>query len=325
MFRYQMSISPDDVGARVSVRHRLSDNRMTDAVGELLRWSDGALAVRRRDGTVTEIAEEALVAGKRVPPPPARVGHARGAIRELHRAAARSWPALESEPLGGWLLRASAGWSLRANSVLVLDSPGVPVDQALDFVAGWYARRGLRPAFCLPMPIGVELNEELTARGWPPARPEILMLQADASAMAAPSPGGPPVVLDTTPSRAWLACYRSSIQPVPAAGVAVLTGNPSAIFARIEVDGEVLAIGRATVDDGWLGISAVETAPAARRRGLARQIICALVEHGRALRAGRAHLQVGRDNAAATALYRGLGMTPHHSYRYRVAAEGPSR
>ncbi|MFF4774006.1 hypothetical protein [Microtetraspora fusca] len=38
-----------------------------DAVGVLESWRDGVLAVRKRDGTLVEIAEESLVAARVVP------------------------------------------------------------------------------------------------------------------------------------------------------------------------------------------------------------------------------------------------------------------
>jgi hypothetical protein len=72
-FAYRVSITPSDVGARVSLRRRLVSGELSDAVGELASWSDGKLCVVRRDGTVTEIAEDTVVAGKKVPPAPTRV------------------------------------------------------------------------------------------------------------------------------------------------------------------------------------------------------------------------------------------------------------
>lgn len=69
--RYARSIGPGDVGRRVSVRRRLAEGGLSDAVGVLESWADGLLHVRRRDGSVVAIAEDALVAGKVVPPAPA--------------------------------------------------------------------------------------------------------------------------------------------------------------------------------------------------------------------------------------------------------------
>ncbi len=66
---YRIAVTPDDVGARVSVRRVLTDGRegLGDVVGELVSWTGGVLVVRRRDGTVVEVLETTLVSAKRVP------------------------------------------------------------------------------------------------------------------------------------------------------------------------------------------------------------------------------------------------------------------
>ncbi|MCO6006573.1 hypothetical protein NE236_16430 [Actinoallomurus purpureus] len=70
--RYVIAIAPSDIGRRVSIRRRLPSGGYSDVVGELQGWADGRLTVRRRDGSVAEVAEAELVAGKVVPPPPPR-------------------------------------------------------------------------------------------------------------------------------------------------------------------------------------------------------------------------------------------------------------
>lgn len=68
-----LRVKPSDVGRRVSVRTRLRPGtaaRYTDTVGWLRSWADGRLRIERRDGTVVELAEADLVAGKVVPTPP---------------------------------------------------------------------------------------------------------------------------------------------------------------------------------------------------------------------------------------------------------------
>ncbi|GGM83638.1 hypothetical protein GCM10010106_32870 [Thermopolyspora flexuosa] len=69
--RLVVRITPGDVGRRVSVRRRVPEG-FRDAVGVLESWRDGTLTVRRRDGSLVEIAEETVVAAKVVPDPPAR-------------------------------------------------------------------------------------------------------------------------------------------------------------------------------------------------------------------------------------------------------------
>lgn len=66
-------ITVEDVGRRVSIRHRLpagSSHATTDVLGDLLAYADGVLVVAGRDGEVT-IAEQDVLASRVVPPPPA--------------------------------------------------------------------------------------------------------------------------------------------------------------------------------------------------------------------------------------------------------------
>lgn len=295
---------------------------MGDAVGVLLRWSGGTLAVQRRDGTVVEIAQDTLVAGKRVPPRPAIARtHSQVGVRDLQNVAAAGWPAPETARLGDWMLRAGGGWTMRANSVLALGDPGRDLDAALAHVRDWYGERGLPARFCLPLPLVSALEAELATRGWlgPPDNHEVLLLTADTAAIEEPRPDLPPVQCSAEPSTEWIAACAAN-GAVPEVGLRVLTAPESAVFAEIRVDGEVAAIGRATVERGWVGISTVETRPGARRRGLARQLVTGLVGHGRTQGARHVYLQVSSENEPARALYDQLGLTVHHAYRYRVAA-----
>jgi hypothetical protein len=69
--RYARSLGPADVGARVVVRRRLCEGQYGDVLGELLSWSE-QVAVRDRHGVTHVMAQIDVVAGKRIPPPPAR-------------------------------------------------------------------------------------------------------------------------------------------------------------------------------------------------------------------------------------------------------------
>ncbi|MFF3665253.1 putative acetyltransferase [Microtetraspora malaysiensis] len=64
--RLIIAITPADAGKRVTTR-RTVPGGFRDAVGVLESWSEGVLAVRKRDGTLVEIAEESLVAARVVP------------------------------------------------------------------------------------------------------------------------------------------------------------------------------------------------------------------------------------------------------------------
>ncbi|MEU7858990.1 hypothetical protein [Nonomuraea sp. NPDC049141] len=71
--RLVIAITTADIGARITTRRRDPEG-FRDAVGILESWDGGVLRVRKRDGTLVEIAEEMLVAAKVVPAAPPRPG-----------------------------------------------------------------------------------------------------------------------------------------------------------------------------------------------------------------------------------------------------------
>ncbi|MGY0058710.1 GNAT family N-acetyltransferase [Streptomyces sp. LZ34] len=337
--RLEVRITPSDVGKRVSVRLTIegddSGARFTDVVGVLTSWTQGVLCVTRRTGEEVRIVESSLVAGKVVPAAPARRRGPAATAAELDRAAARAWPPVESERLGEWELRAAGGFTRRANSVLPLGDPGIPVEDALRRVAAWYAERGL-PAY-LQVSTGAEgtqelLAAELAAHGW------VREVSVDIRIAAlAPLADRDADVSRVTLSRdiddAWLARYQRSASGGPAPEtLRVLSGGPSVWFATIQTtastetaattapehgtSGVPAAIGRCVVDGRWAGFTAVETDPRLRRQGLATAVMTALARKALEEGASAAYLQVETDNDGARALYESMGFTTHHSYHH---------
>lgn len=306
--------------------------KFTDTVGVLTSWDSGVLSITRRDGESVRIAESALVAGKVVPSAPARRRGPSATFEELARVCARAWQPVESEPLGEWQLRAAGGFTRRANSVLPLGDPGMPLDAALEHVREWYAARGL-PAY-VQVSTGAEgtqerLAAELERRGW--AREVTTQVQ-----IAALAPIGD---LDADVSRvrlsrecdaAWLARYQRFPEPGPhsvkASSLHVLESGPSVWFASVpgERQGDTpAAIGRCVVDGRWAGFMAVEVDPAYRRQGIAGAVMTALARQALDEGASAAWLQVEADNDGARALYDGMGFATHHSYsHFRPAQAG---
>ncbi|BDH07979.1 MULTISPECIES: GNAT family N-acetyltransferase [Streptomyces] len=315
-------ITPADVGKRVSVRQLTGSGaageKFTDTVGVLTSWDDdGVLMITRRDGRVVRIDASSLVAGKVVPSVPARRRGPSAGYEELARVAARAWRPVESERLGEWELRAAGGFTRRANSVLPLGEPGLPLDAALTSVRGWYGERGL-PAY-VQTATGAEgtqelLSAELERRGW--TREVTAELWTGALAPVADRAGGAGVVLSRAADEAWLARYgREGVSEV---ALRVLGKGASVWFACVPgADGEPpAAIGRCVVDGRWAGFAAVEVDPARRRQGLATEVMAALARRALDEGASAAWLQVEEDNAGARRLYDGLGLAAHHAYHH---------
>ncbi|MFE3825151.1 GNAT family N-acetyltransferase [Streptomyces sp. NPDC059092] len=328
--RFEVRVTPSDVGKRVSVRQLTEDGtgpeKFTDTVGVLTSWDGGVLVITRRTGESVRVPESALVAGKVVPAAPARRRGPAASFEELARVCARSWQPVESEPLGGWLLRAASGFTRRANSVLPLGDPGMPLDEALARVRQWYGERGL-PAY-VQTATGAESTQEvlcaeLERRGW---RSEVTAeVRVGALAPLADRDDGLSAVRLDRPaqlSEAWLRRYqRSSERPGPHV-LQVLRSGPSVWFATVpgedapEEGGTPAAIGRCVVDGRWAGFMAVEVDPAYRRRGLATAVMTALARRALDEGASAAWLQVETDNEGARALYDGMGFAVHHRYHH---------
>ncbi|MFI0539981.1 GNAT family N-acetyltransferase [Streptomyces sp. RP5T] len=316
--RLVVRISAADVGKRVSVRcldeTGVTGEKFTDTVGVLTSWDNGVLMITRRDGESVRIAEAALVAGKVVPAEPARRRGPAASYEELARVSARSWRPVESEWLGEWELRAASGFTRRANSVLPLGDPGLPLDEALVAVRRWYGERGL-PAYVQTATGAAGTQEvlcaELETRGW--TREVTAELWTGALAPVADRPGEG-VVLSREADADWLARYQR--KGVSEVALRVLGSGPSVWFATVPGEGAPAAIGRCVVDGRWAGFAAVEVDPALRRRGLASTVMAALARRALDEGASAAWLQVESDNAGARALYERMGFAPHHAYHH---------
>ncbi|WP_369136841.1 GNAT family N-acetyltransferase [Modestobacter versicolor] len=235
-------------------------------------------------------------------------------VGDLERVAARGWRALEEADLGGWLLRAGGGFTGRANSVLVVGDPGMPLPAAVEAVTRWYAERGLRPCAQLPGVQSRAAAAAFAAAGWERDE-DVLVLTAPVAATPATSV---PVELAAEPDDAWLAGYRHRGAALPPVARQVLTSAEGAVFASVRLDdGPLAAVARGVLTDGWLGVTALTVAEEHRRRGLGTAVMAALQRWAAERGAHSVYLQVTAGNAAARALYRRSGFIEHHRYHYR--------
>ncbi|WP_436526518.1 GNAT family N-acetyltransferase [Actinoplanes sp. HUAS TT8] len=312
-----------DVGHRVVVRRivGVSEDRplYTDALGELVDLTETELTLATDKGTLRVPLREVHRA-KRVPP--ASRPHAASVIA-LELAADEAWPAPVRARLGSWLLRAADNWTGRANSALAVGDPDRPLEAAIDAVEQWYKDHSQRPMINAPMPLAAPVNATLDERGWS-SRP-LTLVQTTALAPILAAPGRvdlPPVDLADSPGDDWYAMVAEHKGTLPPAAIRILTGVPEKVFAHVrDADGDLVAVARGAVTgpDRWLGISLLQTAPAARRQGLGRHVVRGLASWAVQRGASRAYLQVEERNTAAVALYGRLGFGTHHTYLTREA------
>ena len=334
------------VGSRVVVRHRLdapdplSGATLTDVVGQLVAADADRLVVLTRHGEV-RVPRSLVTASKEIPPRPSRRGapHLALSVEDLQRVMVGAWPAMETEQLGDWLLRASRGFTNRANSVVTAGSPGMPVPAALDAVERWYAGRGLPPNVTVAGPVGLDVatdpvGAEMLARGYVPrvatlalTAPTRLVAGAVTSAVTrgtatsglgtpeAGAPGRRRVEVGEELTEEWFTAYRSYRQVDVVAAHAILTGSPVQVFGTARDEhGGVVGIGRLAISAAWGGVAAMWVAPEARRRGVASAVLVALARSAAERGVASLHLQVDADNTDALAFYAGRGFERHHAY-----------
>jgi ribosomal protein S18 acetylase RimI-like enzyme len=343
--RLRRTLGPDDVGARVMVRHLLPAGGATDVLGILEAWggAEGSAgsathqgsvphaSVRRSDGQVVTVAVSDIIGGHRIPAPPQRAGAADVPDLVLEDIAAVGWRAPEEMRFDGWLLRAAGGFTGRANSVLPLGEPGAPLDEALALVCAWYAERALPACFQVPLPARADLDDALAARGWTAYNATDVLVADIADVLAAGQGAGgrgadadAAVEISGSPSADWLGAYHYRGGTLPADAVGLFTSAPVQGFATVTQNGAVVAVGRVAMGQHgpsrrWAGLTALEVVPASRRRGLGGLVVRALLTWAESRGARHAYLQVAAENTAAQAAYRRAGFTRHHGYHYRLA------
>lgn len=219
----------------------------------------------------------------------------------------------------GWLYRAAGGFTGRGNSALALADPGDRLDDVLDEVVGWYRDRDLDPMVAVPLPVHVGLRDRLGTRGWPVHHGGRVLVRDLAGVAARPGTREVTIRDDLTPG--WTARYQYRGQALPTAGRRMLVRGDTVALAAIRDADEVVAIGRGVIVDAgalgrWLGVNAVETAPTHRRRGLASDVLAALVGWALGHGATRAFLQVDLANDVARTVYERAGFATHHTYLY---------
>src|SRR6266536_2705862 len=198
----------------------------------------------------------------------------------IEELAARAWPAAETQPVAGWLLRHTPALSRRRSNSALANGDG-DLDPAV--VEDFYARRGRRALVQVaPAEARAGLDAELARRGWSTEGPTDVLVADAATVLERMAPGD--VIVAARPDAHWVATWAVCEQRPDAAE------HAREVLARIEpATGYALAagglgVGLAVCERGWAGLFCVATARHARRRGVASAVVHALTrwasEHG---------------------------------------------
>lgn len=320
------------VGGRVVVRYRLAEGAeagATDFLGELVARNEDFLVVDTKRERVKLIRAD-VVAAKDVPPPASRRGpaHERVSADDLEKVMATGWQAVDRGGLGDWVLRASEGFTGRANSALVVGDPSLPLDKAIDYVEQWYSERDRpaifqvhgAPGFAVEqVPVAAALLERGYAVGGGRHDWQRVLIMTGASAGMPPlTEQSAPVTADAELKLDWLMSYGEQRTVVPGVTEAVLTGSDGQLFLSVRDPGtgRIVALARMAIHPGWAGIFGLWVHPDHRRKGLGSTLVSAVAMVARENNMPAIYLQVSADNTEGVAFWEGLGFTVHHEYTY---------
>jgi len=250
------------------------------------------------------------------------------AIAEL--AADATWPAELSVPLEPWRLRATHGYSHRANSVrtahanpsqsLTANWPAL-ISRAEDF----YRRHGLPTIFHIsPATIPADLDQILAGRGYFIERASQVWCADPAEVMRATARPDSisQIVLRDAPDAAWLQCaLDETIGPARIREQICRRIPPPRVFASVVDKTQTVAVALTAVHSRIAWLYCMATVPVHRRRGHALGLIHSLARWAIANGATANYLQVMSDNVPAQALYAGAAFARQYQYHYRVSRQ----
>jgi GNAT superfamily N-acetyltransferase len=251
-----------------------------------------------------------------------RHDHGLEIVRGLQERTARALPAEHVEVVEGWWLRHAPGCAWWAATVLPHGDAG-PGDLVRRVVEAerFYAGRGAAARFQIsPGACPEGLDAVLAARGYRRECAVSLRVASCARVLELVPAGAVRIRLDERVTSAWFETWLAVHGGDPRSERDMLdrVDRPS-VYARAMVGDDVVAVGRAVADAGWVGVFGMATLPEARGKGAARGVLAALARWAGAHGAEHMYLQVERDNGPALRLYERSGFAEICRYHYRTA------
>jgi N-acetylglutamate synthase len=239
-------------------------------------------------------------------------------LAEVEAAAVRSWPALETADIDGWLWRCASGGSLRANSVSTLSFRGSHVEAAARDAERRYRAKGMPCRFTVTeVSEPGDLDARLAAMGYVRGEDHVTMAKAIAgSATCSPAD----VAWSANPSPEWLDVYLSGLSPnrreVAPLILARLPACRSCFSCRRA--GAVVGSGLSVADGSLASVQCMATLESARRQGCARAVLSAIEAWAATQSCAYLYLQAETVNTAAIALYEAFGFQVLGRYHVRT-------
>jgi len=241
--------------------------------------------------------------------------------RTWEETAFACWPALEQTDWAAGVLRASDGYTKRANSANVLVDINEGVDAVIAEGRAFFERRSLRPVFRLLSAVNhTALDRRLAELGLAKVEPSLVMTM-ELSRSAAGSPAKSSATAD------WMQAYAELSGNVDDPGHAkhrrMLDRLPTSRLLLVQCEGDrAIACGIGVIHRETVCLLDILVHPACRGRGVGQALVRDILSWAAAQSARWAMLQVLGTNIPAVRLYTRAGFERAYGYFYRVDKMG---
>jgi hypothetical protein len=245
----------------------------------------------------------------------------------LEEITLNAWPALQTVQYDGWLLRFAGGYTRRANSINPLYPSTLAPLEKIAYCEKVYNQRGLDTVFKLTEAAQPsELDDLLAEQGYRKDALTSMQKLELPSKLAATPPGLLTFDGKEYLTEDWLKNFcrlnRVNERYFPVMQKLLENIVPAKCFMTVSQEEQVVAVGLAVAERGYMGLFDIVTAEQVRKQGIGQHLILALLNWGQLNGATQAYLQVMQDNLPARRLYQKLGFQEIYTYWYRIKSFG---
>jgi len=238
-------------------------------------------------------------------------------FKAIEQAGYLSWPALEQIDKEGWICRFANGYTKRANSVNVLSSNAVDVNQKIIECEKEYHIRNLPCIFrLLSFNDNSDIERILDQRGYDRGDHSLVLVQ-DFWDKAFESSQ-----FHHLNCKQWLPVYsRLNKKELADQTIHMEMLNKiyhKALFAVLRKNHIDLSCALGVLCNDYFGLFNMATHPDYRNRGYGAELITGMLFWAKCQKAATAYLQVVSDNLPAVRLYEKIGYKTAYEYHYRI-------
>ncbi|MCG8643019.1 MAG: GNAT family N-acetyltransferase [Desulfobacterales bacterium] len=241
-------------------------------------------------------------------------------IRFIEELSMNAWPSLQTTLYDGWVLRVSAGYTKRANSVNPLYKSKIDLDQKIDYCKNFYER--------LRLPVVYKITSDNNLTHLDNKLSELNYIKIDETSVRVldlslfDASDDPSTKVSNVFTEEWTDAFIRSSKICKDSTKFTLKSMLNNIIGRTIwithiINREAVGFGFGVIDNGYVGIFDILVDKSFRGNGYGKAIMNKILLEAKKLGANQAYLQVVVGNTVAENLYQNLGFEEIYRYWYR--------